>query len=76
MNLSINNAPDAVVEKLRERAKRNHRSLQGELLAIIEATAVEEKSKTPAEILSEIRKLGLRSPSESAEIVRAMHDER
>ena len=36
VNLSIKNAPDDVVQQLRERAARNHRSLQGELMAIIE----------------------------------------
>ena len=36
VNLSIKNAPDEVVQRLRERAARNHRSLQGELMAIIE----------------------------------------
>jgi len=36
VNLSIKNAPDDVVERLRQRAERHHRSLQGELLAIIE----------------------------------------
>jgi plasmid stability protein len=34
-NLSIKNVPDAVVKALRERARRNHRSLQGELLALV-----------------------------------------
>jgi plasmid stability protein len=37
MNLSIKNAPDDVVARLRARAARNHRSLQGELRAIVEA---------------------------------------
>jgi plasmid stability protein len=36
VNLSIKNAPDQVVQRLRERARRHHRSLQGELMAIIE----------------------------------------
>jgi len=36
VNLSVKNAPDDVVERLRRRAQRNHRSLQGELMAIIE----------------------------------------
>ncbi len=39
INLSIKNAPDDVVERLRRRAERHHRSLQGELLAIIEDAA-------------------------------------
>lgn len=35
-NLSIKEVPDAWAEALRQRAARNHRSLQGELMAIIE----------------------------------------
>ena len=34
-NLSIKNVPAELVGKLRERAKANHRSLQGELLALV-----------------------------------------
>jgi antitoxin FitA len=36
VSLSIKNAPDEIVVRLKERAAKNHRSLQGELLAIIE----------------------------------------
>jgi plasmid stability protein len=36
VSLSIKNVPEDLAERLRERAKRNHRSLQGELLAILE----------------------------------------
>ena len=38
VNLSIKNVPDALAEKLRQRAEANHRSLQGELMAIIEVS--------------------------------------
>jgi|JI10StandDraft_1071094.scaffolds.fasta_scaffold12451_3 plasmid stability protein len=38
-NLSIKDVPDALAEALRQRAARNHRSLQGELMSIIEAAA-------------------------------------
>ena len=76
VNLSIKNAPDDVVQRLRERAERNHRSLQGELMAIIEAAVREERPSTPAEILAEVRRLGLSTPSEAAAIVRADRDAR
>jgi plasmid stability protein len=39
VNLSIKNVPDALAAKLRERAGRNHRSLQGELMAILEVAS-------------------------------------
>ena len=34
LNLSVKNAPDEIVKRLKERASRHHRSLQGELMAI------------------------------------------
>jgi plasmid stability protein len=74
MNLSIKNAPDEVVERLRERARRHHRSLQGELLAIIEAAAREDRPSTPGEVLAEVRRLGLETPAEAASIIRADRD--
>lgn len=36
VSLSIKNVPDDLAERLRQRAKRHHRSLQGELMAILE----------------------------------------
>jgi plasmid stability protein len=48
VNLSIKNAPDDVVERLRRRAERHHRSLQGELLAIIEDAARPQLESSPA----------------------------
>ena len=39
VNLSVKNVSEAIAAKLRARAERNHRSLQGELMAILEAAA-------------------------------------
>lgn len=36
-NLSIKDVPEAMAESLRQRARRHHRSLQGELMAILES---------------------------------------
>jgi plasmid stability protein len=76
VNLSIKNAPDDLVVLLKARAERNHRSMQGELLAIIEAAVRAPQRMTPMELLAEVRKLDLKMPSEAAEIVRKMRDER
>lgn len=38
-NLSVKDVPEDIAERLRRRAARNHRSLQGELMAIIEQAA-------------------------------------
>ena len=40
-NLSIKDVPEDIAEALRKRAAGNHRSLQGELMAIITAAAVQ-----------------------------------
>jgi plasmid stability protein len=73
-NLSIKNAPDHIVTRLRERARRHHRSLQGELLAIIENATRDDQPSTAAEVLAEVRRLGLETPGEAALIVRANRD--
>jgi antitoxin FitA len=75
-NLSIKNAPDDLVAWLKERAAKNHRSLQGELLAIIEEAVRPRRKLTPDEVLAKIRRLGLTTPSESADMVRADRDAR
>ena len=76
VNLSIKNAPDDIVRRLRQRAERHHRSLQGELLAIIEEAVRPERASSPSELLAEVRRLGVRSPAESAAIIRADRDRR
>jgi antitoxin FitA len=76
VTLSIKNAPDEIVRRLRARAERHHRSLQGELLAIIEAAVEADQPMTPHDVLTRVRQLGLKTPSESAAIVRADRDGR
>ena len=76
VNLSIKNAPEDVVRRLRERAERHHRSLQGELLAIIEAAVVDRRVATPADLLADIRRLGLKTPSEASHLIRSDRDDR
>ena len=46
-NLSIKNVPEHVVEKLRQRASDHHRSLQGELMAIVCGSTAEDMTKNP-----------------------------
>jgi antitoxin FitA len=40
INVSIKNVPDDLIEELRKRAKRHHRSLQGELMVMLEEAVV------------------------------------
>jgi len=44
VSLSIKNVPEALADALRERARRNHRSLQGELMAILEGAASQDSA--------------------------------
>jgi len=76
VNLSIKNVPDEIAEELHERAARNHRSLQGELLAIIEEAARGKSPLSPSDFLAGVRALGLRTPAESRTMVREDRDAR
>ncbi len=76
VSLSIKNVPDDWVERLRERADRHHRSLQGELMSILELTLEPDKRRTVEELLEEIRKQGFSTPSEAAAMIRADRDGR
>jgi antitoxin FitA len=76
VNLSIKNVPDEIAEELRKKAVRNHRSLQGELMAIIEEAAGKRKPLAPSEFLAEVRALGLRTPAESRSMIREDRDAR
>ena len=71
MNLSIKTVPESVVERLKLRAQRNHRSLQGELMAIIEGAVGTEG---PRAVFEEIRALGLRTSGDSVDIIRTDRD--
>jgi antitoxin FitA len=76
VNLSIKNAPDDVVQRLRERAARNHRSLQGELMAIIDDAVRPQPARylTVHAALAKVRELNLQQPDEAAALVRADRD--
>ena len=76
VNLSIKNVPDRLAEEVRKRAAKHHRSLQGELISILEETVAQEKRMTPAGFLKEIRSFGLKTPSESLKVVRRDRDAR
>jgi plasmid stability protein len=76
VNLSIKNVPDELAERLRERAARNHRSLQGELMAILEQSVTDKAVVTPREILDEVRNLGLKTGAQAARMVREERDGR
>ncbi|MBN1442011.1 MAG: Arc family DNA-binding protein [Planctomycetes bacterium] len=75
MNLSIKNVPEETVRRLRERAKAHHRSVQGELLAILEK-ALEARPLSLREARERLASLRLTTPEESSAMVREDRDAR
>ena len=75
VSLSIKNVPEPLVERLRARAKANHRSLQGELLFILEE-ALKQRRLSPEDVHRIVLASGLKTPAESLEIIRAERDAR
>ena len=71
VTLSVKNVPAALAKRLRERAARNHRSLQGELRAILDHAG---RQVTITELAAFVKQSGLASPSESAAMVREDRD--
>ena len=76
VNLSIKNVPEELVKKLKSRAVKHHRSLQGELMSILEEGVRDTGRLSLDEILRETRKLGVRTKSEAATMIRADRDAR
>ncbi len=73
VNLSVKNVPDDLAALLRERAKRHRRSLQGELLVILEESLT-PRPLTIEQLDREVRARGLETPAESAAMVRENRD--
>jgi len=76
VDLIIENAPDEIVDRLHARAISHHRSLRGEVLAILEESTSPKSALSPDEVLAEISRLGLRTPSEAGAMIRADRDAR
>ena len=75
MDLSIKGVPEAQVMRLRERAKANHRSLQGELRALIDdATGLASRRLSIEEVAAKAGRLGLTRRDEAARLIRQDRD--
>lgn len=76
-NLSIKDVPEALAEALRRRAARNHRSLQGELMAIIERAAQDGEPGSPTQAAgAPPRREAMRRGWKTIEQIHAEHLER
>lgn len=73
-NLSIKDVPEELAQALRQRAASNHRSLQGELMAIIsEAVQPVRAGQSPAQAALQGWRRGSRTIEDIAEELRAKH---
>jgi plasmid stability protein len=76
VTLSIKNVPDDLARRLKERADSNHRSLQVELMAILEAVTKSVPASRIDEIYALVQASGVRTPrGESARIIRHDRDD-
>ena len=55
-SLTIRDIPEDTLEMLRQRARRNHRSLNGELLAVLETHAL-APATDPLKLIAEVREI-------------------
>jgi len=85
VDLSIKRVPDALAERLRKRARRNNRSLQGELMAILQeavtaapaGTTTAARERAPAATVSaRMQGWDVAPRSESALMIREDRDGR
>jgi plasmid stability protein len=75
MDVSIKNVSEDKVTRLKLRAKKNHRSLQGELLALIdEAVETVPRKLSVEEVARKVSTLGLKRRNEAASLIRKDRD--
>ncbi len=70
VSFSIKNVPDQLAEKIRKRAAMNHRSLQGELLAILKESVQGERVLKLCDVLFELKSIELKTPKEAVRFIR------
>lgn len=74
-NLSIKNVPEGLLVQLRSRARAHHRSLQGELMAILEE-AVTPRRLNIAELVQRVQGRSVHTGDEATMMVREDRDAR
>jgi antitoxin FitA len=74
LDLSIKGVPEDQVRRLRERAKANHRSLQGELRALIDEATGTPRCLPVDEVVAALSKLDLVRRDEAARLIREDRD--
>ncbi len=75
VSISLKDVPNDLADALRDQAKQNHRSVQGELMHILE-TAVRPRPFRALALMREIEKLGFTTPANGTDIIRKARDRR
>lgn len=76
-SLTIRNIPQEVLDRLKERARQHRRSMQGEILEILEVASQAPIQRLSArQVVERVRALGVATPAESVELLRADRDGR
>ncbi len=76
VDFSIKQVPDAVADRLRARAERNHRSLQGELRFILEEAVKGASIPDARRLLARATARGHVDTGSIVELIREMREER
>jgi antitoxin FitA len=75
VDLSIRNVPDQIAERLQQRASAHRRSLELELLAILQdAVRATPQPMSAIDLLARVRAEGLQTPAEALAMIRADRD--
>ena len=74
VDMTLRDVPDSVADELRLRATQHHRSPEAEALEVLKGAVRPRRQLTPAQLLAEVRALGVRTPSESVAMVREDRD--
>lgn len=75
-SLTIRNIPAPILALLKARAKQHHRSMQGEILAILEEATSAPARRSLSQAYARMQATGLESTAEAAALVRADRDGR
>jgi len=76
VDMLIRDVPESLAGELRRRAAAHHRSLEDEVIGILERDLAEKPRLTPAQFVAKIRAMGIRTPSESVAWIREDRDAR
>ena len=74
VDLSIKGLPDALVEALRRRAAQHNRTVDEEVVGILQASVAEKPTLTARQFLAEGRATGHGTPAEAAAMIREDRD--